>query len=620
VLNAQYQLADVSSSSGAVGVLDLADAKARLELLRKGCCHPQVLDATLARHGRTGASGSGHAHSRGHKHLAPNLTAGKTAAKAEAAGPRPLDEIMVAKVEQSRLQCEETQRGLLFHLFSMAGATALQAQCCLLSLSPYDAFNAREAGDTACRHLVRAHCTYRLALSLLQCNRASTALIGMAKIHSEEGAQLMVVRSGVGPVSTTVTGVRVPVAQEGLHLLWQVPCGGDVSAAVQEEATAAGNTDATEQSKATVQWRPVDQHSLSAVPFDNENCVDDDVPPTAAGFGGQHLTTRMTFNTSKRITGMTVSNAVPDSSELHAHFRARTSLSAGDSYVVLLQPAVVALQVAVGASDVYVDVCTVQLPLRETAGRGIGATGIVHGDRGLHRSKRWRVRVLSLHSHCCVVRHGPGQHGRGMDCAWLPVAHLGAFRNNLASTTTTGTQLRLTVQLQETALDTDALQELHACHNISTLTEVLHSADQPHLYQRYRQVLLHTEPMLGIPETDVTAHVGAVLRRLQNISFYDQASSGSGSNVRVAEDVTGSNHSERAAVIEREVNCSCFCALWAVVLLLFFCALPCTLVLRGIVAVVCSLRSRIRGTHSVLIYLARMSYVNSFWRRQRDVV
>jgi hypothetical protein len=565
LLNAQYQLADVSSSSGAVGGLDLADAKSRLELLRKGCCHPQVLDATLARHGRTGASGSGHGSHRGHKHLPPNSTAGKTAAKAEAAGPRPLDEIMVAKVEQSRLQCEETQRGLLFHLFSTAGATALQAQCCLLSLPPYDASSAREAGDTACRHLVRAHCTYRLALSLLQCNRASTALVGMAKIHSEEGTRLMVVRSGVGPVSATVTGVRVPVAQEGLHLLWQVPCGGDISPAIQEEATAAGNTDATGRSKATVQWRSADQHSLSAVPFDSENCVDDDVPPSAAGFGGQHLTTRMTFNTSKRITGMTVSSAAPDYYGLHAHFHARAAPNGGDSYLVLLQPAVVALQVAVGASDTYVDVCTVQLPLSETAGRGMDAAGIVRGDRGLHRSKRWRVRVLSLHSHCCVVRHGPGPHGRRMDCAWFPIADLGAFRNSVASTTTTDTQLRLTVQLQETALDTDALQELHACHNISTLTEVLHSADQPQLYQRYRQVLLHTEPLLGIPETDVTAHVGAVLRRLHNISFYDHAGSGGGSGSRVAENGTGRDHSERAAVIEREVSCACFCALWAFV-------------------------------------------------------
>jgi hypothetical protein len=572
LLNAQYQLADVSSSSGAVGVLDLADAKARLELLRKGCCHPQVLDATLARHGRTGASG-GHAHSRGYRHPAPNSTAGKTAAKAEAAGPRPLDEIMVAKVEQSRLQCEETQRGLLFHLFSMAGATALQAQCCLLSLSPYDAFNAREAGDTACRHLVRAHCTYRLALSLLRCNRASTALIGMAKIHSEEGARLMVVRSGVGPVSTTVTGVRVPVAQEGLHLLWQVPCGGEASATIQ-----AGDMDVSERLKSAMQWRPVDQHSLSAAPFNSANCIDDDVSPSAADLGGQHLIMRITINTSKRVIGMKVASAAPDYYELHAHFRSRSSLNDGDSYLVLMQPAVVALQVAVGASDVYVDVCTVQLPLSETAGCGMDATGIVRGDRGLHRSKRWRVRIVALHSHCCIVRHLSGPHSGGMDCAWLPVADLGAFRNNLASTT----QLRLTVQLQETALDTDALQELHACHNISTLAEVLHSADQPQLSRRYREVLLHTEPLLGIPKTDVTAHVGAVLRRLQNISFYDDAGSGGGSGLRVAEDGTGPEHSERAAVIESEVSCAHRCSLWTI---LCYCGLARFIVLPIIVAV-----------------------------------
>lgn len=52
------------------------DAKSKLELLRKGCCHPQVLDKRLASKQRSNAAASA----------------------VVIAGPRPLDEIMVAKV------------------------------------------------------------------------------------------------------------------------------------------------------------------------------------------------------------------------------------------------------------------------------------------------------------------------------------------------------------------------------------------------------------------------------------------------------------------------------------------------------------------------------------------
>ena len=81
---------------------DITDAKAKLEVLRKGCCHPQVWDKDMARKKKEGQ--------RQHSHVA-----------------RPFGEIMVLKVEQSRLMCEERQRELVFNLNSLAGVAILQA-------------------------------------------------------------------------------------------------------------------------------------------------------------------------------------------------------------------------------------------------------------------------------------------------------------------------------------------------------------------------------------------------------------------------------------------------------------------------------------------------------------
>ena len=92
---------------------DISDAKAKLEVLRKGCCHPQVWDKDLARKKKHGhGQGYGQGQGQGQRnHVA-----------------RPFGEIMVLKVEQSRLMCEEKQRELVFYLNSLAGVAVLQAQ------------------------------------------------------------------------------------------------------------------------------------------------------------------------------------------------------------------------------------------------------------------------------------------------------------------------------------------------------------------------------------------------------------------------------------------------------------------------------------------------------------
>lgn len=88
------------TSSSAVDTR-IATARENLDLLRKGCCHPQVFDRSL------------------------NI--GRRGSNAQSKTPRPFGEIIILKVEQSRLNCEEKMRQLLFHLFTMAGVDLLSA-------------------------------------------------------------------------------------------------------------------------------------------------------------------------------------------------------------------------------------------------------------------------------------------------------------------------------------------------------------------------------------------------------------------------------------------------------------------------------------------------------------
>ena len=119
---------------------DLSAARAQLDMLRRGCCHPQVLDRTLALH-------SGGASSTGAEAGARSVHIGVA---------RPLDEVMVAKVEHTRLRCEEVQRELLFHLFAAAGATLLQAQCAQLLCNLHSQSQSQQRSATRSAQLLRS--------------------------------------------------------------------------------------------------------------------------------------------------------------------------------------------------------------------------------------------------------------------------------------------------------------------------------------------------------------------------------------------------------------------------------------------------------------------------------
>lgn len=136
--------------------------KSQLEQLRKGCCHPQILDKSLRPsmyHNKQNHGSKNSGSNSGTSHLF--------------SGPRPLEEIMVLKVEQARALCEQTQRELLLHVYSMAGVGLLAA-----------------THTTHASALVRALELYFFAWKSYQKNRSVCPLLGILRFSGNENISL----------------------------------------------------------------------------------------------------------------------------------------------------------------------------------------------------------------------------------------------------------------------------------------------------------------------------------------------------------------------------------------------------------------------------------------------
>lgn len=112
--------------------------KLKIEFMRKGCCHPQILDKTLRHRNNNGNS---------------------------LVGAIQLDHVMIIKFEQSKTKCEEIQRDYLFFLFKMAGLTMLR-----YSLSDIQT-------------LYHAAAIYSHALHTLQSNRSSSSFVALINLQ-----------------------------------------------------------------------------------------------------------------------------------------------------------------------------------------------------------------------------------------------------------------------------------------------------------------------------------------------------------------------------------------------------------------------------------------------------
>lgn len=522
------------------GHLELPEAKTRLEMLRKGCCHPQILDTALARSvhvSRTAGRKTGSSNTK------TGVAAGE---KKESSGPRPLDEIMVIKVEQSRQICEERQRSVLFHLFAMAGAVALQAQCGILGIAGATSTDANSSGggggDGVAIHLAKAHCLYQLALQLIRANRRGTVLVAMVRVSSE--GQLRVLRDGGALLPVTDSaGVVVPHTQMGLNLVWNpdpVP-------------SAVFGT-----SPAMLAWVPLSSASLTPPAYTGA-CTDGQDVPVSATLGA--VAARLVFTSGRRLTALRISantSLVQTWLQTHTTFAEETESSALSSssesakyrYLVVLLPATVVLQVGLGSSDTYVNVHTAHTHSTNINGEGSGLASAPNAPR----SKRWQVCVTALQAQCCLVRcpvnssiHSNGSNGRHSStaaavlCSWLPTASVSAVVRQLrgdASTDIVDVQLGLSVQLLESAIDADALQELHVCHNITTLSGLLSSPAERQAYLQQVCVLSQTVPI------EVERKVGAALRGLQAVTTLGAMSAVS----------QGIDSAERVCVVEGQLQ------------------------------------------------------------------
>jgi hypothetical protein len=223
-------------------------------------------------------------------------------------------------------------------------------------------------------------------------------------------------------------------------------------------------------------------------------------------------------------------------------------------YYIELRPSAVDLQVGVGSTDTYVSECTVACSAEYSRDGGVmdeGAAG--ERVRTVARSKRWQIRVSSVQPQCLVVRCrvlAGSVLVSNVECAWVPASHFGTLHKTLLhapGTVAVEVGVGVRVQLQEATYDTDALRELHACHNLRSLPGLL--PDEVSV-ARYLEQVRHSP--LNMNTAVQPGHLGAVLNTLN------------APPLGIARDTTEEdalsstecdrNVAERAANIERDVR------------------------------------------------------------------
>jgi len=399
--------------------MDLNAAKAKLEYLRKGCCHPQILDRSLQHGGNNphvsssrGSSGRGSGRggggTTGHHHRL-------------LMEPRPLDQIMIMKVENTRQLCEEAQRQLLFHLFSLAGTIRLQGQCEELQMlsSSSTSFEDREQvhrlihsdgdlhvvddddrgdrGDRGrqlyqCFYALKALHIYLLSIHLIKNNRTTTGLIAMLKMSGDD--------------SLRNHGLMLPHGPEGFHLCWSVD--DDIVANVDDDVVEAMDDnvvilmDSAGDTCIDMNCRDVSTNhqwsysSLVTVSLydDLQRSLLDKLSVIQSRFFAINKSVQLQFSHSKRLTAVymqdnihsyltdycfNASTTTTTNGSSSSNTHATTTSTGGDilnstvidssnnktdkkeAYVVFLMPAVIHLQVAMGNSDVFIDTETISI-------------------------------------------------------------------------------------------------------------------------------------------------------------------------------------------------------------------------------------------------------------------
>jgi hypothetical protein len=270
---------------------------------------------------------------------------------------------------------------------------------------------------------------------------------------------------------------------------------------------------------------------------------------------------RLTFSSGRRILGVTASNHSGVEMWLQkVRERYEGSLSASSAssfsamtaqfvYFLEVQPCVVDLQVGVGSTDTYVTECSVLCSDRRSAQAGEESAN--DRVRSAARSKRWQIRVATVQPHCLVVRCrivAGSVLASNAEYAWIPTEQLRAVQASLLrlpGTVAIETGLGVSVQLQEAMYDTDALQELHACHNLRSLPGLLPDEDSVAKFQE----MTHMQ-RLGT----VVVQPGQLSAVLKTLNAPHSMSAEPSTEVAEVEPRCGDAVEDRAAKIEQDVS------------------------------------------------------------------
>jgi hypothetical protein len=338
---------------------DISDAKAKLEVLRKGCCHPQVWDKDLTRR-----KGQGMA--------------------------RPFEEIMILKVEQSRLACEEKQRELVFHLNSLAGVAMLQAQLLITEGASYrredraidvDADGGAFLGGvsspslrtenpaadlSAADYLRRAMRAFGSAYSCLERNRQTCPLLGLVRLSGTPEGAFRATRPADGEESaeTDKNLVNTELRADCLCLSWscRLPRVGEGrSDAGEEEVCFPALSLPSVGAPIPIMGPSAHGQSVSnPVPSPSPSSLQAERVFSLCGFRAP-VSARMAFGAGRRLQKLRVRSRV---SVLIAEMRSRLVSSGGRAQeAVLLFPSETSLSAATGVADAFTRVALFNLAL-----------------------------------------------------------------------------------------------------------------------------------------------------------------------------------------------------------------------------------------------------------------
>jgi hypothetical protein len=367
--------------------------KSKIELIRKACCHPRIFD--------------------------PSLQIGKAGSASS------IDKIMVMKVEQTKIRCEEAQRDLLFYLFKLAGIRLLQAQSC----SIWDETN---------QYIYAAASVYQLALRHIDKNRSSLTSFLLCQL--------------VGDESFDESHVVAPCFSS-LLFTWTI-----------SEINFAVNNSLSEN-ETMVKWShsiPVDAQDKFILEMRDSNIS------TASISTDWFPSVKLGLIHKKSIISATIS---PESVwKIEEFCKQQLRMETQKQSLVVLFPA----EYSLAASD-FQDSFVTAVSYKTSSPLSYFSTSLDSIDRSqstilyqasrTFRAKQWKINVSRCHSLVLVLQRDQNtitEHEQ-WQFSWCPFNELNVCCRNPFSTTV---KMWANFAISETQFDTDMLQELHVQYNL----------------------------------------------------------------------------------------------------------------------------------------------------------